>query len=403
MVKIVIPMVLILSLLAVGCSNMATMYEYNNPTYADNGYAPGYYSGALITAQTFTPSVNHTVTHLRLGVQRVHTPASGIHMQTEVAIKATAAGLPTGADLCSGTFHETDINYYAGTDDLPWLASWVTVSLGAGTALTAGTMYAIVLSSAECDEDFEYSIFWNGNSGVAAAYAGGTMCRYNVVTGWVIEATDDCHFEEWNGLPDHTVPLATTSSVRVARPLLVAGGDFTVPLCEVICAGLQPYHDLSFTVPICAVTCTPLQGLHAHNLNHPIIRPEYFDEPKLVNRVYVVGVDADGNTVYGEDKDSSINGEVLQIYPDSMITTTDDANTIAAYILDKARINAPRGQITIPPAIQMELWDVIKIDDSICNQSSALYRVAGWQFNYSVFIPNRQEADYKMTVNLTAV
>jgi len=51
----------------------------------------------------------------------------------------------------------------------------------------------------------------------------------------------------------------------------------------------------------------------------------------------------------------------------------------------------------------MELWDVIKIDDAICNQDDDLYRVAGWQFTYQVYIPNQQESKYEHIVKLTAV
>jgi len=199
-----------------------------------------------------------------------------------------------------------------------------------------------------------------------------------------------------------TVPICAIA-VRMAALYFENTVPFTVPICEIDCTGLQPYVNLSFTIPICSIDCTPIQGLHSHLLNHPIISPEYLDEPKLVNRVYVVGVDADGNTIYGEDKDTTINGEVLQIYPDSMITTADDADTIAGNILAKARLSAPRGQITIPPALQMELWDVIKIDDAICNQDDDLYRVAGWQFTYQVYIPNQQESKYEHIVKLTAV
>jgi len=201
---------------------------------------------------------------------------------------------------------------------------------------------------------------------------------------------------------DFSVPVCAIT-IRLANIYFDNTVPFTIPICAIDCECTQPYYGHFIIVPICVITCAAIQGLHAHLLNHPILNPEYFDEPKLVNRVYVVGVNSDGNTVYGEDKDALIEGEVLQIYPDSMINTRSDAETIAGNIRTKARLTVPRGQITIPPAIQMELWDVIEIDDEICNQSDALYRVAGWMFNYQTFIPNRQEAKYEMIVKLTAV
>jgi len=202
-------------------------------------------------------------------------------------------------------------------------------------------------------------------------------------------------------MPD--VPIATAkclpANVLFGNPI-----SFTVPLAaDIACAGNQVYIPLGHTVPVAPATCEALRGLHAHSLNHPILDPQYFDEPVQVNRVYVIGVDGDGNMVYGEAKDNTINGEVLLTYPDSMITTRAMAEIVATNILAKARLSDPRGQIRIPVHCGLELWDVVKINDTYCDQDNTLFRVSGWTTTYQAFIPGRQEAKYEQIVRLTAV
>jgi len=355
-------------------------YNTNDDTYS-------FAQAARWLAQTFTISVDHTITSVKLLIYRVGSPGTitvGIRTSTMV-----------DADLCSGT---TDGDVLTVDTE----GEWITITLGAGYAITDGTTYGIVVRATAGDAD-NY-VCWRRDA-TSPTYTGGQF-HYSDDSGanWMdVSPARDFMFEEWGTVPTYTIPIATTSSVRLARPYLGVDLHFDVDVCEIDCVGLQPYFPLGFTVPICAITCMALQGIHSHLLNHPIIKPEYFDAPRLVNRVYAVGVDTDGNTVYGEAKDAAIEGEVLQIYPDSMIPTQADAETIAVNILAKARLGAPRGQILIPPAIHQELWDVIKINDTICDQTNATYRVAGWTFVYQPFISNQQESRYEHLVKLTAV
>ena len=369
---------------------MSTRYEYVNFNYVDSYQT----DSTQIISQTFTPASNHHIDHIVLyGEMYIWIPGTSTAGIITVHIHAVDANHhPTGGILGSGTYD---------TALLPILTmQHFIITLGTGVNVVSGTEYSIEIAHSQVDSNASILLVYDSSN----PYAGGICSLFS--GGWNDFGNNyDLWFELWDGMPPHYLEGVTTNlSMRLAAPWYLTNNMvFTVPLCEITSVGLQPYFNLYFTVPVCDLTCRGIEGLHTHNLNHPIIKPEYFDTPKLVNRVYVVGVDADGNTVYGEAKDATINGEVLQIYPDSIINTKADTDTIAANILAKARLSAQRGQIQIPPALQMELWDVIKINDTICNQASSLYRVAGWQFTYQAFIPNVQEAQYTQLVKLTAV
>ena len=80
----------------------------------------------------FTPTSTHGITHVELYVKRV--ASSGT---LTVSVRATAASLPTGADITSGTLEESLIPtdaYY-----------WVGVELTYGMTVFSGTTYAIIV------------------------------------------------------------------------------------------------------------------------------------------------------------------------------------------------------------------------------------------------------------------
>ncbi|MBA7568973.1 hypothetical protein ES708_10710 [subsurface metagenome] len=136
--------------------------------------------------QTFTPSISHKIDTVKMLVYRYGSPGT-----CTVSIRATAGGLPTGADLCSGTF---DADTLTTNPD----GEWVEVDLGKGTALTASTKYAIV---ARCpDGDVRFNMMrWrckspDGDYAEGAAFSG-------VYESWSLEPNNaDFMFEEW-GIP----------------------------------------------------------------------------------------------------------------------------------------------------------------------------------------------------------
>ncbi|MBA7636868.1 hypothetical protein ES703_44496 [subsurface metagenome] len=158
---------------------MATLYEYYNTgddgvfNFGDNWWG----------AQTFTPSVTHKITSVKLLLYRSGSPGT-----ITVSIKATDGGHPTGPDLCSGT---TD------GDTLPTTSpyEWREITLGAGYDPSADTKYAIVVRAPDAVAP-DY-IRWRYDK-TSATYGGG---NYEVSDDsgfiWTPYPTYDFMFEEW--------------------------------------------------------------------------------------------------------------------------------------------------------------------------------------------------------------
>lgn len=158
---------------------MPTLYEYY--TTAPDSYTAVY--DVNWSAQTFTPAIAHTITSVKLKLFRT---AGGPGVIT-VSIKATDGTYPTGGDLCSGT---TDGN------TLPTASpgEWREITLGAGSILSAGVKYAIVVRALTADS-FNY-LKWEVNS--AAGYAAGAWVRsLDSGINWSIPGAYDCMFEDW--------------------------------------------------------------------------------------------------------------------------------------------------------------------------------------------------------------
>ena len=133
-------------------------------------------------AQSFTPSVGHTVEALRLKLAR-----EGVSSQTlTVSIKAVDGdGDPTGADLASGTLATS------GITDTP---IWYDINLGAGTLLTGSTQYAIIVRQ---DGVYADRVYWRYDS-TGATYAGGVFIMSDDAgTSWIQNSGADFMFEEY--------------------------------------------------------------------------------------------------------------------------------------------------------------------------------------------------------------
>jgi len=128
-----------------------------------------------------------------------------------------------------------------------------------------------------------------------------------------------------------------------------------------------------------------LANVHAlTGLYHVILDvPQYFSTPRLVNHVVVMGVDIAGRIVKGEARDDDINEEILLPYAESMIISTDDAQTVAENLLAKGRLDVERGSMQTLPNIGIEIWDPVKITDEGAIQAGAKYRVSGWESTFS--------------------
>jgi len=110
-------------------------------------------------AQTFTPSISHSITSVKLKLSRNNTPGT-----ITVSIRATSGDVPTGADLTSGTTNGDTLTTDAGTGE--WREITVTPFI-----LVASTKYAIVMRAAN-DVPTNYAGARGGGSG----YSNGNEC-----------------------------------------------------------------------------------------------------------------------------------------------------------------------------------------------------------------------------------
>lgn len=159
---------------------MADRYEYY--ITGDDGAA-----GVRRTsweAQTFTPSVAHKITSVKLKLYRVGLPETLI-----VSIRATDDdGHPILPDLCSGSIDGDTLT--TSTSGL-----WYEITLGAGSRLNADTKYAIVIRALDAPA-YAY-VYWRRDSS-DPTYAGG--CReYTGDSGdnWGSLPAHDLLFEDW--------------------------------------------------------------------------------------------------------------------------------------------------------------------------------------------------------------
>ena len=158
---------------------MSSLYE--NYITGDDGTANT--DSTNWDSQTFTPSTAHTITSVKLKLWRQTTPGT-----VTVSIRATSGGLPTGADLVSGTTDGNTLPTSAGA------AEWREITFGAGTSLAASTKYAICVRAAAQWANLRYDQ-------TSPTYADGNRAfSSNSGTDWTAVAGTDLMFEEWGDI-----------------------------------------------------------------------------------------------------------------------------------------------------------------------------------------------------------
>ena len=204
-----------------------TLYE--NYAINDDDYRTVY--DIQWRAQTFTPSTPHKITSVDLKIARIDTPGT-----LTVSIRATDGyGLPTGGDLCSGTYDADTL----GTDTSA-SCPWTNIPFSVYADLES-TMYAIVCrtqGSASID-----SMAWRSDE-TSPTYSGGTVVRSSDsgVT-WITVDTADFMFKEYGTIGTaYTLPITagifnlSLSAVNLLRPIrnmAITAGQFTLSLSEV--------------------------------------------------------------------------------------------------------------------------------------------------------------------------
>ena len=195
--------------------------------------------GVLWKAQSFTPSVSHTLAQIDLKLFRDGTP--GI---ITVSVRAVDGDhKPTGTDIggITGTYDTNDPLLTADTD-----GEWVEITFGAGINLTAGTEYAIVIRAISGDISNSLNIKTDNSS---PAYTDGQHASsVNSGDTWTAVATSDSMFKEYGAdlVPGDSPPPSSNvsyskklvaisnhqvwyeSSAGTMEPLAAATGDIDV-------------------------------------------------------------------------------------------------------------------------------------------------------------------------------
>lgn len=129
-------------------------------------------------SQTFTPSQKYDITGINIPVYRVGLPGN-----ITASLRATAVGLPTGADLVSGS-------YYADVITTDANGVWINISFDEDYELVSGTVYAIVIRTTVVGGTINWLLDTDNG------YADGQECT-SIDSGvtWVAVPANDCLFE----------------------------------------------------------------------------------------------------------------------------------------------------------------------------------------------------------------
>ncbi len=130
-----------------------------------------------------------------------------------------------------------------------------------------------------------------------------------------------------------------------------------------------------------------------------IWNPSFPTDVLRVNRVYVTGIDENNLTVTGEATDGELP-EILDVQNNIAITKGITAEDVAASLLSNYRLTENRGGFMSSPHPGLEIWDVIDVVDTGCNQFGNL-RIAALQFSYQSALLGTYQFD--QTIQLTSV
>ena len=227
---------------------MSTLYENYNT--GDDSFTLFY--GAAWFAQSFTPSIAHKITSVKLKIKRIGSPGTLI-----VGIRATdGSGHPTGADLCSGTTNADNLPLH------PAAYEWREITLGAGSNLDASTKYAIVARIAGGDTNNK--MMWATDI-TSPTYTDGVLCASLDSGGsWSSGNDYDLLFEEYGDptfiiYPDpDTEPLIRASGIK--RSFWAGTGGQSVYQMELALGGMSITYisAIGGRDPTSAVAPTPL-------------------------------------------------------------------------------------------------------------------------------------------------
>ena len=198
--------------------------SYTSSNAGDNGFGS---SGTYVECETFIAGSSYTITRIDLPLYKF----SGSSGNVTVAVRATSGGLPTGSNLCSSSMAYSSLP--ASNDG----TNWIEFDLGAGTALTSGTTYVILVTTTSS----AIGIWrWDTSHGYAN---GNRVYSTNGVT-YFADTSKDYVFKTYSGSSSTSVtvtPDALTLSLTLQAAVEVPG--IAVPVGTLTLA-------LSFWAPV---------------------------------------------------------------------------------------------------------------------------------------------------------
>ena len=163
-----------------------TLYQYYNTGDATHFTV----NDTSWVAQSFTPSIPHKITLVKLKLWRNVLPS-------EFTIKITTTnenGYPTDNVLCSMLFNSEPI-----TPDSP--GQWYEFTFDEPASLTEDTVYAILIHGIHGLPN--YSIYWRDDSSAPEYYRGNACRSSNSGLSWTHYLYDDLMFEDWGYPLEH--------------------------------------------------------------------------------------------------------------------------------------------------------------------------------------------------------
>lgn len=181
---------------------MAVRYEYYNT--GDTTFSSFY--GMYWYAQTFTTSIAHKITSVKLKLYRFGYPG-----MVTVSIRATdGSGHPTGPDLCSGTIDGNSLTAATG-------GTWYEITLGDGYNLAAATKYAIVVRAP--GGGITNTLRWRLDT--SGAYPGGcSESSSNSGSSWSSNPAYDLMFEEWGEVVGPSIETQDATDIKSTQAAL---------------------------------------------------------------------------------------------------------------------------------------------------------------------------------------
>jgi len=153
-------------------------------------------------AQMVTAGITGSLTSVQVGLQKFDTPTEGV----TISIRAAAAGKPTGSDLASVFIPNSAISTNG---------SVITAAFTSPPSFTAGTQFAIIVSSTNTNSDYYWaasdSASYSGGKGAFYSTGSNTWIYWDAPQAYVFRTYVTTQDAQWTTIPQG-LPLSATGT-----------------------------------------------------------------------------------------------------------------------------------------------------------------------------------------------